>query len=108
MIWFATIQLGEVVHAQALGFTHTLYEFVHAETEADAMLAARLHYERGAATYGKPVKVKRVRAGSAAVHQDINRYAFPEQHIRAEVEFKLAAATQHEEAALAKALERAQ
>jgi hypothetical protein len=75
-IFFATVNLDEVIHAQALGFTSQFYEFVCANSaqEAEALV------ETWAKARG--YKVKRVSVGDcASVQQDVNTYTFPEQII---------------------------
>jgi len=71
-IYFATVDLNEQVHMQALGFTSQFYKYVWAETSSQAEEAVALW----AANQG--CNVRRVRAQSA-VKQGVQTYTFPEQ-----------------------------
>lgn len=72
MIYFVTAMLKEQVHAQALGFTKTVYLFGWGDTKGEAQdnVAAYLT--------GSEIKVEKTDS-SAALEQNAARYAFPEQ-----------------------------
>lgn len=73
MIHFITVGLVSQVHAQALGFTSTVYLFVWAvSSEAAKRLAT--HYLEGSG-----IAVRKVLSAALAVQQSPARYTFPEQ-----------------------------
>lgn len=72
MIYFATVELDQTVHALGLGFTTTINPYIHAEDDRSAEEIARRTLA------GKGLTVKRF-AASPALKQDPARYVFPEQ-----------------------------
>jgi hypothetical protein len=72
MIFFATVQLEQQVHAQALGFTRVIYPYIHAEDPIGADAVAR----RVLAAKGLRVTEFDARP---ALKQDTAKYAFPDQ-----------------------------
>lgn len=75
MIFFATVHLGEQVHAGPLRFTTTIYEFVWADNQEKVPSLVESWCQR------KGIKFDRVRTISAAHQQDPLRYVWPEQII---------------------------
>lgn len=71
-IYFASIFLGETVHAQALGFTDYIMKYVRAETEEQALDLIR--------QWSQALNVKIKKASfSVAKAQELKSYTFPEQ-----------------------------
>ncbi|MCL4682386.1 MAG: hypothetical protein KJZ92_14090 [Rhodocyclaceae bacterium] len=76
MIYFATIQLAEQIHAGCLGFTSMIFEYVEAKDPAAVPRIVETWCRR------KGLKFDRVRSISVAHHQSREKYTFPEQIIR--------------------------
>lgn len=73
--FFATVRVDPAIHAQALGFTNLIYQYVWAQTAQDAVQAIK------AALYKKGIGFTAVLDLDLAHDQDPSRYTFPEQII---------------------------
>lgn len=72
MIHFVTVNLEQEVHAQALGFTKTVYLYGYGSSdEAVDHVTAYLASQH--------LRVRKIASASKAVEQDPRRYTFPEQ-----------------------------
>lgn len=71
MIYFVTVQLNEQVHAQALGFTNTIYQYCHADSPANAVRTSQ------AWCVGRGLQFKSA-AASESTQQDPARFTFVE------------------------------
>ncbi len=73
MIHFVTANLDRRVHAQALGFTTTVYLYGWGATPEEAEESVRAYLK------GIGVGVTKFCSTTKALQQDISRYTFPEQ-----------------------------
>lgn len=73
-IYFVDTRLGEEVHAQALGFTRNVMNYVYAADQGTAEQLATKWYQ------GKGIAVEKSRARTAVI-QDLSTYTFPHQII---------------------------
>lgn len=72
-VYLATVHLSEEVHAQALGFTRTIYPFVWGTDEDEARAHAMAY------CLGAELKPERVSSCTVFTQQEIKRFTFIEQ-----------------------------
>lgn len=72
-IWFTCSMFDRSVHAPALGFTDTVFDFAFAETAEDAKKVTAEYYRD---KYGLGIVQQ---SAKPAIQQNLETYTFPEQ-----------------------------